>query len=53
MDNYAGDDAEYFPEGCGVDGAIPDDMMVCIDCGDGACDAAENFCNCPDDCPRE
>lgn len=23
---------------------------VCIACGDGTCDGAENTCNCPDDC---
>lgn len=53
MDDYAGSDAQYYPEGCGSARDVPPDMMVCIACGDGACGAAENFCNCPDDCPRE
>ncbi|MDP2316594.1 MAG: hypothetical protein Q8P41_27115 [Pseudomonadota bacterium] len=48
-DTYEGDD---LPEGCGVE-AVPDDIMVCIECGDGVCGEAEHFCNCPDDCPRE
>ena len=48
-DSYEGND---LPDGCGV-AAIPPDIMVCIACGDGTCGTAENFCNCPEDCPRE
>lgn len=48
-DDYEGTD---LPEGCGV-GEAGADMLVCIACGDGMCGTAENFCNCPEDCPRE
>ncbi len=27
-----------------------EDVRICLDCGDGKCQGAENPCNCPDDC---
>jgi hypothetical protein len=30
---------------------MPPSLMVCVDCGDGACGEGENHCICPDDCP--
>jgi hypothetical protein len=38
------------PAGC--DDVAPPSLGVCIACGDGACLAGENFCNCPADCAR-
>ena len=29
---------------------IPDGSFFCTHCGNNTCGAAENFCNCPDDC---
>ena len=45
---------EGYPEGCGP-GNMPPSLFVCLDCGDGVCDAAsgENFCSCEADCPAE
>lgn len=42
--------ADQLPEGC--DDEAPPSLGVCIQCGDGLCGPGENFCNCPDDCPR-
>lgn len=33
---------------CQVEDLNP--AKVCVACGDGACGAAENRCNCPEDC---
>jgi hypothetical protein len=42
---------DLLPDGCDY-AAAPPSMLVCIKCGDGICGVAENFCNCPIDCPR-
>jgi hypothetical protein len=34
--------------GCAEEDLNP--AKVCIDCGDGTCDEAENACSCPADC---
>ncbi len=41
---------DHLPEGCDLD--APVSLGICILCGDGVCGAGENFCNCPQDCPR-
>lgn len=37
-----------YPDGCVEEG--PPDLLICVPCGNGICDASENRCNCPDDC---
>jgi hypothetical protein len=48
-DDYTLDD---YPPGCGPAPGVPVDVMICVACGDGVCGLKEQFCNCPDDCPR-
>lgn len=38
------------PAGC-IDPAPPS-IVLCAACGNGTCEAGENYCNCPADCPR-
>ncbi len=42
---------DQLPEGCDL-APIPESTGVCIQCGDGVCGPGENFCTCPEDCPR-
>jgi hypothetical protein len=48
-----GNSSPPLPPGCkGESGGGP--SKICLPCGNGACDvdAGENYCNCPQDCPR-
>jgi hypothetical protein len=38
-----------YPPGCGP-GTAPPSVMICLECGNGVCEAGENRCNCATDC---
>jgi len=43
---------EFYDGSCDMEGInTPENIPICIPCGDGICGQFENRCNCPEDCP--
>ncbi|MCA9667305.1 MAG: hypothetical protein KC503_17015 [Myxococcales bacterium] len=46
-------DVRIFDASCGKTlGMTPQQLPVCLSCGDGRCSPPENYCNCPEDCEQ-